>query len=66
MRGSKKEGLIAESVPYVARTVKRPSIDVIEIDEAIIVTIEVPGVNKEDIDIELMGDQLNVGAKRAF
>ena len=45
---------------------KKLSIYVIEIDEAIIVTIEVPGVNKEDIDIELMGDQLNVGAKRAF
>jgi HSP20 family molecular chaperone IbpA len=56
--------LIAELVPYVAGTVKRPSIDVIEIDEAIIVTIEIPGINKEDI--EIMGDLLNVSAKRAF
>jgi HSP20 family protein len=60
----KKMGTIAESVPFVAGTVKRPSTDVIETDEAIIVTMEVPGVNKGDIDIEILGDQLSVSAKR--
>ncbi|MCJ7444478.1 MAG: Hsp20/alpha crystallin family protein [Methanotrichaceae archaeon] len=67
MRGiQKKMGTIAESVPYVSGTVKRPSTDVTETDEAIIVTMEVPGVNKDDIDIEILGDELSVSAKRAM
>jgi HSP20 family protein len=60
----KKMGTIAESVPFVSGTVKRPLTDVIETDETIIVTVEVPGVNKDDIDIEILGDQLSVSAKR--
>jgi len=62
----KKMGTIAESVPFVSGTVKRPSTDVIETDEAIVVTMEVPGVNKDDIDVEIIGDQLSVSAKRAM
>jgi HSP20 family protein len=62
----KKMGTIAESVPFMSGTVKRPSTDVIETDEAIIVTMEVPGVNKDDIDVEIIGDRLGVSAKRAM
>lgn len=62
----KKMGMIAESVPFVSGSVKRPSTDVVETDEAIIVTMEVPGVNKDDIDVEIIGDQLSVSAKRAL
>jgi HSP20 family protein len=61
----KKMGAIAESVPFISGTVKRPSTDVIEMDESIIVTMEVPGANKDDIDVEIIGDQLSVSAKRA-
>jgi len=62
----KKMGTIVESVPFVSGTVKRPSTDVMETDEAIVVTMEVPGVNKDDIDVEIIGDQLSVSAKRAI
>jgi HSP20 family protein len=62
----KKMGSIVESVPFVSGTVKRPSTDVMETDEAIIVTMDVPGVDKGDIDIEIMGDQLSVSARRAM
>ena len=62
----KKMGSIAESVPFVSGTVKRPSTDVIETDETIVVTMEVPGVNKDDIDVEVIGDELSVSAKRAI
>ena len=61
----KRMGAIAESVPYVSGTVKRPSTDVKETDEAIIVTMEVPGVGKDDVDIEIIGDELSVSAKRS-
>src|SRR5512136_468045 len=60
----KRMGAIAESVPHVG-TVKRPSTDVRETDEAIIVTMEVPGVGKDDVDVEIIGDELNISAKRA-
>jgi len=62
----KKMGAIAESVPYVSGTVKRPPTDVIETDEAIIVTMEVPGVGKDDVDITVIGDELSVSAKRSI
>ena len=62
----KKMGTIGDSVPFVSGTVKRPSTDIMETDEAIIVTMEVPGVNKDDIDIEIIGDHLSVSAKRAM
>jgi len=58
-------GTIAESVPFVLGTVKRSSTDVMGTDETIIVTMEVPGVNKDDIDIEIIGDDLSVSAKRS-
>ena len=61
----KRVGAIAESVPYVSETVKRPSIDVKETDEAIIVTMELPGVGKDDVDVEIIGDELSVIAKRS-
>jgi len=62
----KKMGTIAESVPFVSGTVKRPAADVKETDEAIIVTMEVPGVNKDDVDVEIIGDELSVSAKRSM
>jgi HSP20 family protein len=61
----KKMGAIGESVPYVSGTVKKPSTDVKETDEAIIVTMEVPGVGKDDVDVEIIGDELSVIAKRS-
>ena len=61
----KRMGAIAESVPYVSGTVKRPSTDVKETDEAIIVTMEVPGAGKDDVDVEIIGDELSVSARRA-
>ncbi|MDD1757324.1 MAG: Hsp20/alpha crystallin family protein [Methanotrichaceae archaeon] len=61
----KRMGAIAESVPHVAGTVKRPSADVKETDEAIVVTMEVPGVSKDNVDVEIIGDELSVSAKRS-
>ncbi len=61
----KRMGTIAESLPYVSGTVKRPSTDIKETDEALVVTMEVPGVSKDDVDVEIIGDELSVSAKRS-
>ncbi|MDD1752195.1 MAG: Hsp20/alpha crystallin family protein [Methanotrichaceae archaeon] len=61
----KRMGAIAESVPYVSGAVKRPSTDVKETDEAIMVMMEVPGASKDDVDVEIVGDELSVSAKRS-
>jgi len=42
-----------------------PSVDVVEEDDEIIVTAEVPGMDPEDIDIRVSGDELSIhGEKR--
>lgn len=64
-RVQKKMGAIAESVPYPTGTVKRPATDVVETDDAIVITVEIPGVSKEDIDIAVTGDELSIRAKRS-
>jgi len=59
----KRMGSIAESMPYFSGTVKRPATDVKETDEAIIITMEIPGVGKDGVDVEIIGDELSVNAK---
>jgi HSP20 family protein len=44
--------------------VRRPSVDINETDESVIVTLELPGVEKEDIEITSDDDDLFVRAKR--
>lgn len=44
--------------------VRRPPADIRETDEAMIVTLELPGVEKKDIEITAVNDDLSVSAKR--
>ena len=43
-----------------------PAVDVTENDESIVVKAELPGMKKEDIDIELVGDTLTIRGERKF
>jgi HSP20 family protein len=43
-----------------------PAVDVVEDDEKIIVKAELPGLKREDIDIELTGDTLTIKGERKF
>jgi HSP20 family protein len=45
--------------------VRRPPVDINETDESVIVTLELPGVEKEDIEITSADDDLSVKAKRS-
>lgn len=54
----------AGAVPSAAKNVKKLSADIQETDEAIIVTIELPGVEKKDIDIITTDEELFVRARR--
>ncbi len=47
-----------------AARVWAPPVDVVEDDEKIIVRAEIPGMKKEDIDIELTGDTLTIRGER--
>ena len=47
-----------------AGNVRRPQVDIGETDESVIVTLELPGVEKEDIEITSADDNLSVKAKR--
>jgi HSP20 family protein len=48
---------------YTENVPAKPTIDVIESDEKIMVKTDLPGVNKEDINIELTEDRITIGAK---
>jgi HSP20 family protein len=41
-----------------------PVVDVIETSDAIVVQVEVPGVNKDDVSIELTSDRLTIQGER--
>jgi HSP20 family protein len=42
----------------------KPLADVLETEEAIVVTMDMPGVEKQDIDITILDDELRVTAER--
>jgi HSP20 family protein len=44
--------------------VTKPLVDVHETEEAIVVTMDMPGVDKQDIDITVLDDELRVVAER--
>ncbi len=44
--------------------IKVPPADVKETDEAVIVTLDLPGIDKNDIDISVMDNELHVVAER--
>lgn len=43
-----------------------PSIDVSETDDQFLITAELPGMNKEDIDISLENSRLTISGERSF
>jgi HSP20 family protein len=57
---------IKEAIPVAMGKVRKPPADVKETDDAIIVTLEIPGVKKEDIEITATDDELYVGARRSI
>ncbi len=43
---------------------RAPNIDITETDTALEITAEIPGVNEEDVDVQLNGDLLTITGKR--
>ena len=50
----------------VSSRVWSPSVDVFEDNDCIIIRADLPGVNQEDIDIEMNGDTLTIKGERKF
>ena len=48
---------------YASSLPAKPSIDMMETDEAIIIKTDLPGVNKDNIDINLTEDSIDIKAK---
>jgi HSP20 family protein len=59
-----KMSCIADSVPMAMGNVRKPLTDIVETDEEIILTLEMPGVEKEAIEITATDDELSVLAKK--
>ena len=60
--GSKQEDLSKALADYTI-TVKKPLVDVIENDDEIIIKTDLPGVKKEDIDVSLTEDSVEITAQ---
>jgi len=58
--------LFDETVPghRCVRRVGHPSLDVLEDDDNFYVTINVPGISKDDIQLSLLGDSLTIKGER--
>lgn len=63
-RLQEKMGRITEAMPIAYGGIKKPASDVVETDDEVIITMELPGVSKEDINISLTCDELDVQAKK--
>ena len=63
------ESMVRDFMPTTFRTMLRPvgeptiALEVQEMDTAYLVTAELPGVKKEDIDISITGNQLTLNAE---
>jgi HSP20 family molecular chaperone IbpA len=57
-------GKITEAMPLTYSGVKKPSTDIMETDDEIVIIMETPGVGKEDIEISLISDEVYVCAKK--
>ena len=62
----KRMGDLMEEVegPNLKKGVIRPLADVHETEEALVVTMDMPGVEKQDIDISVVEDELQISAQR--
>lgn len=63
-RLQEKMSKITDVMPLSYGSSRKPLADVVETDEEVVVTLEVPGVDKEDIEISLTDDELYVRAKK--
>jgi HSP20 family protein len=63
------ESMVRDFMPTTTRSMLRPAseptiaIDVQEMDNAYLVSAELPGVKKEDIDISITGNQVTLNAE---
>ena len=48
----------------VVEDVREPLVDVHEEDDHVLVLAEIPGVSKKDVQLDLSGDRLTIGARR--
>lgn len=68
-RGDPFENMVRDLMPTMLRSMLRPAdeppipIEVQEMDNAYLVTAELPGVKKEDIDIGITGNQVTINAE---
>ena len=65
-RMQQRMGDLMEEVetPKIEKDSLAPLADVKETDEALIVTMDLPGVSKQDVDISIVDDELRVVAER--
>ena len=55
-----------DKLPETFRTNLVPAVNVAEDEKALTVSVELPGLEEKDIDVEVMGNQLVISGERKF
>lgn len=55
-----------EHLPEAFQTGLTPAVNIAENEQNWTVTVEMPGLNEEDIDVQVLGNQLMISAERKF
>ncbi len=53
-----------QMIPYAAEELWSPQVEVRETDDAFLFKADLPGVKQEDVNIELLGNRLQISGKR--
>ena len=56
----------SEELPEIFSKEFIPPVNVAETEKSVVVTLEVPGMKEEDLDVEVMGDQLMISGEKKF
>ena len=55
-----------DRLPETFRANLVPAVNIVEDDKALTVSVELPGLDEKDIDVEVVGNQLVISAERKF
>ena len=61
-----EDNTLVNRLPTVFRQDSLPAVNLADLEEEFVATVELPGLNPDDIDVQLMGDHLVISGERKW